>query len=157
MLFGTLNSSAGPLDLDIRTAGALLGNVQADVELRFYTTPGVTTAANEQAMLRLRNIDRGGNLVLSLLDEVLNSCNNLFNDSAVAFKLDRRVVTIGTGELDYPSGAAVIGAASLNNDFADIRTCSKLVPNLSARYSMMTYLQRRSEPCGASCPLQLSW
>ena len=75
-------------------------------------------------MLNRRNFNIDRHLVLPLLDEGLDGCNDVLNKGAVAFKFDGRLAAVRTGEFDHASRAAISRATGIGNNFADISTCT---------------------------------
>jgi hypothetical protein len=122
VLLGALDGSAGPLELNIGATGALLGDVQGDVELGLDAATGITTAADEKAVLSGGDVENLSDLVLALLDKLLDRGDDAVHDLTVTLKTDGRLSALGLGETDHSGGTAVSRASSLSHDLADVGT-----------------------------------
>jgi hypothetical protein len=100
----------------------LLGDVQGDVELRLDTAPGVTSTADQEAVLGSGNVNSLGNLIRTLLDKLLNGSNDVVNNLSITLKTNGRLGAIRLGESDHASSATIARATSINDDLTDIST-----------------------------------
>ena len=75
-------------------------------------------------MLRLRYIQCGRDLVLSLFNESVDSRCNLLNNCTITLKFDGLLVALGTREFDNTRSTAVVRSTSLNNDAANVGTAA---------------------------------
>lgn len=131
VLLGAFDSSAGSLELNVGATGALLRDVQGDIELGLDTATGVAATADKKTVLSSGDVENLSDLVLALLDEVLDSGDDAVDDLTITLKANGLLGALGLGEADHPGGTAVRGASGLSHDLANIGTCVGLVNGIN--------------------------
>jgi hypothetical protein len=118
--------STGQLDASL--AVTLTRNVNRDIKLGLKLALGVTTTANERAVVLDRNIHDLSDLILALTNNLLNTLNDLVHNIGSTLNLDGVSICLLLGELDGAGKlSSVVGAASLDDNVTEVGTCEKLV------------------------------
>ncbi|KAI6760989.1 hypothetical protein HG530_009849 [Fusarium avenaceum] len=123
--------STGQFDASL--AVTLTRNVNRDIKLGLKLALGVTTTANQRAVVLDRNIHDLSDLILALTNNLLNTLNDLVHNIGSALNLDGVSICFLLGELDGAGKlSSVVRAASLDDNVTEVGTCedSLLLENL---------------------------